>query len=30
MMTFEISLTWALVVCFVSLLIFVYSTKGKK
>lgn len=28
--TFEISLTWAVVVCFVSLLIFLYNMKGKE
>jgi len=31
--TFEISLTWALVVCFISLLVFIYylyDKKGKK
>ena len=25
--TFEISLTWAMVVCFISLLVFIYSVK---
>ena len=31
MMTFEISLTWAFVVCFIALLVFIYSlNKGGK
>lgn len=28
--TFEISLTWAVVACFIALLVFIYSLKKKR